>query len=91
MPADSPFVAVSKEAFREAYFRYGRPAEGWTEEHWRRTYEQEGRGITAYLVQAPASPQNSRMMIVDDVGRGEARMFFLTEEEEDGFFRLPGA
>lgn len=91
MSASRPFVAVSKEEFREAYLRFGRLSEGWTEEHWRRTYERPGGGITRYLVQEPASPLAHRMMVVDDVGRGEARMFFLTEAEEEAFFDFPGA
>jgi hypothetical protein len=42
------------------------------------------------MVQEPATPKHTRMMIVSDFSLNEYRMFFLTEDEEEEFFDYPG-
>lgn len=77
---------VSKDEFREAYFRYGRGRHGWTQDYWICLYEQTERGPIRYLVEPPKSEREDRMMIVDDHAAGECRMFFLSEEDEARLF-----
>lgn len=77
---------VSKDEFREAYFRYGRGLHGWTQDYWIRLYEQTARGPVRYLVELPKSGHEDRMMIVDDYAAGECRMFFVAEEDEARLF-----
>ena len=43
-----------------------------------------------YLVEDPATPEHTRMMIVTDGDRKEYRLFFMTEEGEESFFHFPG-
>jgi hypothetical protein len=90
---DTPhlFVAVTKEEFKATYFRHAKPAEGWTEAYWQRFYEAGEDPFARYLIQEPASPEESRMRIVNDYARRECRMFFVTEDQEERLFDQPGA
>ncbi len=81
---------VTKEQFKEIYFTRGGGAGGWTPEYWNKFYEDEKRTGWKYLIQEPETPEHTRMMIVEDYGRRESRLFFLTEEGEESFFDFPG-
>jgi hypothetical protein len=78
---------VSKEAFREAYFRYGRGLDGWTQDYWIRVHEQgdADRGMR-YCIEDPVSPEQTRMMIVTDHGAREHRLFLVSPDAEDRLF-----
>ena len=79
---------VTKEQFKEIYFKRG--GGGWTLEYWNKFYEDEKRPGWKYLIAEPETPEHTRMMIVEDFGRKESRLFFLTEESEESFFDFPG-
>jgi hypothetical protein len=82
---------VTKERFKEIYFRLGNGATtGWDLEYWNKFFENEKRSEMKYLVEEPATPAHTRMMIVTDHGRNEYRLFFFTEESEEAFFDFPG-
>lgn len=80
---------VTKAEFREAFFGYGRERDGWTRAYWDRFYELDRAPPMRYVVEAPPSPEHTRMMIVDDYGAREHRLFFMTEEAEERFFSAP--
>jgi hypothetical protein len=86
MKTDDRMREVTKEQFREMYFRYGNGITGWTQEYWDTFYEKEKNPPMRYMIRMPASPKHTRMIIVDDFAAKEYRMFFLTEDEEESFF-----
>lgn len=73
---------VTKNDFKDFYFKYATPYSGWTAEYWERFYE-KGEG-QRYFFSKPESPQHHRMFILS--GKGMHRMVFLTEESEESFF-----
>ena len=77
---------VSKDEFKDMYFRYGRAADGWGPDYWDKFFEREGHVPMKYLIEEPESPEHSRMMIVSDYAVNEYRLFFFTEEAEERFF-----
>jgi hypothetical protein len=77
---------VSKEEFREAYFRYGRGRDGWTQDYWIRFHEQVPDRGMKYRIEDPTSADQTRMMIVTDHAAGEYRLFLMAEEAEERFF-----
>jgi hypothetical protein len=82
---------VSKEQFKEIYFKLGGGKKaGWGSEYWNSFYEKETNHPMKYLVQDQETPQHTRMFIVDDYAANEYRMFFLTEDEEEQIFDFPG-
>jgi hypothetical protein len=82
---------VSKEQFRELYFRLGGgAATGWGSEYWNKVFEAEQRPGMRYLSEEPATPEHTRMMVVTDYHSKEYRLFFMTEESEESLFDPPG-
>lgn len=82
---------VTKEQFKECYFRLGGgSASGWGTEYWNRFFEPEQQRPMKYFLKEPQTPKHTRMMIVTDHHTNQYRMFFLTEDEEDDFFDTPG-
>ena len=77
---------VSKQQFKEMYFKYGRAKGGWSQDYWDTFFEKEEDVPTKYSVEAPESPQHNRMMIARDSSPRAYRLFFLTEEAEDGLY-----
>ena len=80
---------VTKEQFKEIYFRLGDDTGGWTLEYWNKFFEDDKRPGWKYLLEEPETPEHTRMMIVTDFGNKEYRLFFLTEESEESFFDFP--
>ena len=77
---------VTKEKFKDLYFKQATANSGWTEDYWNHFYEQEeGK---RYFFEKPKTPDSTRMFIVSDVNKH--RMIFLTEEAEESFFDYPG-
>ena len=82
---------VTKEQFKEIYFRLGGgAATGWGEDYWNQFFEAETRLGMKYLVEEPPAPEHHRMLIVSDFAANEYRLFFLTEESEESLFEFPG-
>lgn len=82
---------VSKEEFKEVYFKLGGGnVTGWDLHHWNRFFEKNEEPDMKYLVQEPRTPEETRMIIVTDYSVKEYRLFFLTEEAEESFFDFPG-
>ncbi len=79
---------VTKEQFKEIYFKLGDNTGGWTLEYWNKFFEEEKPGWK-YLIEEPETPEHTRMMIVTDFGMKEYRLFFWTEESEESFFDFP--
>jgi hypothetical protein len=83
---------VTKEKFKEIYFTLGGGEEtGWGMEYWNTFFEHEQRPGMKYFIRVPETPEHVRMMIVTDFGRNEYRLFFMTEESEESFFKFPDA
>ena len=77
---------ITKQVFRDFYFKYATPNSGWTEDYWNHFYEcEEGK---RYFFSQPESPESTRMFIVSDSEKH--RMIFFTEESEESFFDFPG-
>jgi hypothetical protein len=82
---------VSKEKFREIYFRLGGgTAQGWGLDYWNKFFENNEKVGMKYLVEEPKTSQHARMMIVSDYGAHEYRLFFMTVDDEENFFDNPG-
>jgi len=77
---------VTKAEFREAYFRYGRGENGWTQDYWIRSFEQGPDEGMKYRMEDPTSPDQTRLMIVTDSAAREFRLFLMSEEAEERFF-----
>lgn len=81
---------VSKDEFREVYFRYARDGDGWTKAYWQQFYERDRDPPMRYKVELPNTPDENRMMIVDDFGSREHRLFFMSENAEERLFEPMG-
>ena len=83
---------VSKARFKAVYDEFGRGADGWTPAYWQRFYETDRVPPMKYRVELPQRADQTRMMIVDDFGLREHRLFFLSEEAEERHFdpMVPG-
>ncbi len=77
---------VSKQQFKEMFFKYGRDADGWGQAYWEKFFENERPVPMKYRIEEPASPEHNRMMIVSDFGAREYRLFLMTEESEETHF-----
>lgn len=74
---------ITKEEFKEIYFKHALPNSGWTEDYWNHFFEKEEGKKYFYT-----EPELPRMFISS--GKNEHRIFFLTEEAEESFFDFPG-
>jgi len=77
---------ISKEEFKQFYFKYGKLNEGWSQEYGDHFFENEKD--KKYYFAEPESSKYNRMFIV--TGDRIRRMVFLTEEGEESFFDYPG-
>ena len=88
---DEPvYKQVSKGLFEDIYYRYGAGSSGWTADYWREVIEPVAVLGWRFMVEEPRSPAHNRMFIVSDHKALEFRMFFMTEEAEEGFMEWPG-
>lgn len=89
---DEPtFRQVSKDLFKEIYFRLGGgKSTGWTADYWRKFFEDNVPLDWRFMVEEPRSAEHNRMFIVTDHQAREYRLFFMTEESEDSFMEWPG-
>ena len=88
---DEPaFKQVSKGLFEDIYFRLGGESSGWTADYWREVIEPEAGLGWRFLVEEPRSAAHNRMWVVTDQRAMEHRLFFTTEESEEGFMEWPG-
>jgi hypothetical protein len=77
---------ITKQTFKDFYFKYATPNSGWTEEYWNHFYGPEtGK---RYFFTKPETRESTRMFIVS--GDDNHRMIFLTEDSEESFFDFPG-
>ena len=82
---------VTKEEFKRLYFKFGGGAgSGWDLDYWNKFFVENERPGMKYVVEEPPTPAHNRMMIVNDAGAKEYRLFFLTEESEESLFEFPG-
>lgn len=81
---------VSKDEFREAYFRHARDGDGWTPAYWQQFYEPDREPPMRYKLELPNTPDQTRMVIVDDFALREHRLFFMSERAEDRLFEPLG-
>lgn len=77
---------ATKEEFKAIYFKYGRERDGWGRAYWDRFFEPAPKTPMRYAIEEPPSPEHNRMMIVSDFETKEYRLFFMTEEAEDGLY-----
>ena len=83
-PLAASFKEVTKEKFKEYFFRYGVNVtnSGWTVEYWEKVFEKDAKPGWKYMLEEPKSASHNRMNIVDDNKAKEYRMFFLTEDDD---------
>lgn len=74
---------VTKEQFRELFFKYYGEDNEYYKSSWDELY---GKPSMKYMVKMPESPDHDRLMIVTDFEAREYRMFFMTEEAEESLF-----
>ena len=86
--AEPTFKEVTKEKFKEIYFRLG-GSSGWTADRWRQSFEDGAEPGWKYMVEEPRSPEHDRMWIVSDARAKEHRLFFMTERSTEDFFDHP--
>jgi hypothetical protein len=77
---------VTKDEFREAYFRHGRGLDGWTQEYWIEHFETAPDRGMRFCMELPQRPEQTRMMLVADYGAREHRLFFMTEDAVEDLF-----
>jgi len=77
---------VTKEQFKEIYFKYGKAEDGWEQDYWDEFYEPDENPPMRYNIELPKTDKESRMMIVTDHGSNEYRLFFLTDDQEEDLF-----
>jgi hypothetical protein len=89
---DEPaFKQVAKGLFKDIYFRLGGgESSGWTADYWRKCFEGKADLGWKFMVEKPRSPEHNRMFIVTDPKAREHRLFFMTDQSEEDFFRQPG-
>ena len=87
--AEPTFKEVTKEEFKEIYFRLGVPS-GWTADRWRHYFEDEAELGWKFMVEEPRSPEYDRMWIVSDARAKEHRLFFMTDQSTEDIFEGPG-
>lgn len=80
---------VTKEEFREIYFRLGGGRGGWTQSYWDKFFEPTPDRPMKYQIEEPASPEHNCMWIVSDYETNEYRLFFMTEENSDSALEFP--
>ncbi|HEX7313735.1 MAG TPA: hypothetical protein VF297_07425 [Pyrinomonadaceae bacterium] len=88
---DEPtFKQVSKDFFKEMYFRLGGgEASGWTADYWRKSFEDKADLGWMFMVEEPRSAEHDRMLVVTDHQAREHRLFFVTDQSEEDFFHQP--
>jgi len=88
---ESTFKQVSKEMFKEMYFRLGGgKSSGWTADYWREFFEGEVEPGWRFMVEEPRSAEHDMMFVVTDPQAREHRLFFLTDQSTEDFFDQPG-
>lgn len=78
---------VTKEEFKEIFLQYGKSSEGWGADYWEKFYEKPKKENMKYFVRLPSNSDESRMMVVADYSANEYRLFFMSEDQEESFFR----
>ena len=82
---------VTKEEFKEFYFKLGGgAATGWGLDYWNKFFPDNEETGMKYLVEEPATPEHTSMIIVTDGSAKEHRLFFMTVEAEERFWEFPG-
>lgn len=76
---------VTKQEFKNLYFKSASLKNGWTKEYWDLFYEMEQN--KQYFFCEPDTPEHTRMFIVSDSTKH--RMIFLIEDAEESFFEFP--
>lgn len=88
---EATFKEVTKEKFKEVYFRLGGgKSSGWTADYWQKFFEEKAEPGWRFMVEEPRSAEHNRMFIVTDTHAREYRLFFITEQSEDHFMEWPG-
>ena len=88
---ESAFKQVSKDLFKDIYFRLGGGgSSGWTADYWREFFEDKDDLGWMFMVEEPRSAEHDRMFVVTDYQAKEHRLFFMTEQSEDNFLQWPG-
>ena len=77
---------ATKAEFKEMYFKHGREKDGWGQDYWDKFLEPAEKVPMKYSIEEPPSPEHNRMMIVSDYAVMEYRLFFMTEEAEEGLY-----
>jgi hypothetical protein len=88
---EAAFKEVTKEKFKEVYFRLGGgESSGWTADYWRKHFEGKAEPGWRFMVEEPRSAEHDRMWVVTDSQAKEYRLFFMTEQATEDFFERPG-
>lgn len=71
---------VTKEKFKEMYFKYGQAIYGADKEYWEAFYEDDKFPQMKYLIDQPEPTHNYSILIVDDFTKHEYRMHFMPDD-----------
>jgi hypothetical protein len=84
------FREVTKEKFKEIYFRLGGgKSSGWTAEYWQKFFEDKAKPGWRFMVEEPKSPEHDCMWIVTDNEAREYRVWFMTEQDSEDCCAFP--
>ena len=81
---------ITKQEFKELYLRHGTISDGWGQDYWNKFFEPDRNPKMKYFVNEPETSAHTRMMIVNDYGCLQHRMFFASPAEEERLFSTPG-
>lgn len=84
---------VTKEEFKNIYFKHGKPEDGWGQDYWYEFYEHPGKQNMKYMIDLPDDVQTLRMMVANDYSLNEYRLFFVSTQQmaqEALFFNASG-
>jgi hypothetical protein len=88
---ETAFKEVTKEEFKEVYFRLGGgQSSGWTADYWRKNFKGKFKSGWRFMVEEPRSAEHDRMWVVTDHQAQEHRLFFMTEQSAEDFMEWPG-
>ena len=80
---------VTKSEFKRIYFELGGGRDGWDATYWKQNFEDSPRQGMKFMVEDPATAQDTTMWLISDFGANEYRIFFRTSEHSDNMLVFP--
>ena len=74
---------VTKDEFKRIYFELGGCRDGWDAKYWKHNFEDNLRPGMKFMVEDPATAEDTTMWLVSNFGANEYRLFFRSAEDSD--------